>query len=150
MGSKIKTSRVVAFGLIVALLMALCVGTLYQVQILNGSAYADESANRSYTNETVTAARGNILDRYGRVLVSNRECYNLVINTTALFEEEDPNAVILQMVNIVEQAGDEFTDDLPITDSPPFEYTNMTAFQRTLLNAYFSRHELTRTPPPLS
>ena len=142
MGSKIKASRVVAFGLIVALLMALCVGTLYQVQILNGSAYADESANRSYTNETVTAARGNILDRYGRVLVSNRECYNLVINTTALFEEEDPNAVILQMVNIVEQAGDEFTDDLPITDSPPFEYTNMTAFQRTLLNAYFSRHEL--------
>lgn len=144
MGSKIKTSRVVAFGLIVALLIALCVGTLYQLQILNGAAYYDASQNNNVTYPAVKAARGNILDRYGRVLVSNRECYNLVINTTRLFGDEvdDPNAVILEMVNIVEDSGAEFIDDLPITKSPPFEYTEMTDFQRTLLNAYFDDHDL--------
>ena len=109
MGSKIKTSRVVAFGLVVAVLIALCVGTLYNVQILNGAAYYDESADNNVSRVAVTAARGNILDRYGRVLVSNRECYNLVINTTRLFsdEVEDPNAMILEMVNIVEESGEE-------------------------------------------
>lgn len=142
MGSKIKTSRVVAFGMVIVLLITLCVGTLYQLQIVDGKAYADESASTSWSNEAVTAARGNILDRYGRVLVSNRECYNLVINTTALFEEDDPNAVILEMVNIVEESGGTFIDDLPITESSPFQYTNMTAFQRTLLNAYLADHDL--------
>lgn len=144
MGSKIKASRVVAFGLVIALLIALCVGTLYQLQILNGAAYYDASQNNNVTYPAVKAARGNILDRYGRVLVSNRECYNLVINTTRLFGDEvdDPNAVILEMVNIVEDSGAEFIDDLPITKSPPFEYTDMNDFQRTLLNAYFTRHGL--------
>ena len=144
MGSKIKASRVVAFGLVIALLIALCVGTLYQLQILNGAAYYDVSQNNNVTYPAVKAARGNILDRYGRVLVSNRECYNLVINTTRLFGDEvdDPNAVILEMVNIVEDSGAEFIDDLPITKSPPFEYTEMTDFQRTLLNAYFDDHDL--------
>ncbi|MGI6025502.1 MAG: penicillin-binding transpeptidase domain-containing protein [Candidatus Scatomorpha sp.] len=74
--------------------------------------------------------------------MSNRECYNLVINTTALFEEDDPNAVILEMVNIVEESGGTFIDDLPITESSPFQYANMTAFQRTLLNAYLADHDL--------
>ena len=38
MGNKIKTGRVVAFGLIVAIFLSLCVGTLYQLQIINGAA----------------------------------------------------------------------------------------------------------------
>ena len=42
----------------------------------------------------------------------------------------------------VEDSGAEFIDDLPITKSPPFEYTDMNDFQRTLLNAYFTRHGL--------
>ncbi len=146
MGSKIKTSRVVAFGLIVALLIALCVGTLYQLQIINGAAYYDESINSITSYPAVLAARGNIYDRYGRLLVGNRECYNLVINTVKLFDEDQTaaewNATILEMVNIVEDSGATWTDDLPITTSPPFEYTDMNAFQRTLLNAYFTRHGL--------
>lgn len=119
-------------------LLALCVGTLYKLQIIEGAAYYEESQNKQVSEQTVTAARGNILDRYGRVLVSNRECYNLKISDKRLFsdEVEDPNAVILQMINMVEAAGDKYTDDLPITKEPPFEYTNMTDIQRMLLNAY--------------
>ena len=49
---------------------------------------------------------------------------------------EDPNAVILEMINMVEAAGETYIDDLPITKEPPFEYTDMTALQRTLLTAY--------------
>lgn len=141
----IKTSRVVAFGLVIALLVALCVGTLYQLQILEGAAYAEESQNSVFDDRIVTAARGNILDRYGRQMVTNRECYNLKINTTKLFADdvEDPNAVILEMVSIVREAGYEYTEDLPITDEPPYEYTdNMTAVQRAMLEAYFVRQGL--------
>ena len=134
----VSTGRLFAFGLLVVALLALCVGTLYKLQIIEGAAYYEESQNKQGWEQTVTAARGNILDRYGRVLVSNRECYNLKISDKRLFsdEVEDPNAVILQMINMVEAAGDKYTDDLPITKEPPFEYTNMTDIQRMLLNAY--------------
>ncbi len=134
----VSSSRLAAFALVVVLLIALCAGTLYKLQIIEGAAYYEESQNSLTSYPSVTAARGNILDRYGRVLVSNRECYNLKISDTRLFsdEVEDPNTVILQMINLVEAAGDTYTDDLPITLEPPFEYTNMTDIQRTLLDAY--------------
>ena len=134
----VSSGRLFAFGVLVVTLIALCVVTLYKLQIIEGAAYYEESQNNQASNQTVTAARGNILDRYGRVLVSNRECYNLKISDTRLFsdEVEDPNAVILEMINMVEVAGETYIDDLPITKEPPFEYTDMTALQRTLLTAY--------------
>ena len=134
----VSSGRLFAFGVLVVTLIALCVVTLYKLQIIQGAAYYEESQNNQASNQTVTAARGNILDRYGRVLVSNRECYNLKISDTRLFsdEVEDPNAVILEMINMVEAAGETYIDDLPITKEPPFEYTDMTALQRTLLTAY--------------
>ena len=134
----VSSGRLFAFGVLVVTLIVLCVVTLYKLQIIEGAAYYEESQNNQASNQTVTAARGNILDRYGRVLVSNRECYNLKISDTRLFsdEVEDPNAVILEMINMVEAAGETYIDDLPITKEPPFEYTDMTALQRTLLTAY--------------
>lgn len=134
----VSSGRLFAFGVLVVTLIALCVVTLYKLQIIEGAAYYEESQNKQASNQTVTAARGNILDRYGRVLVSNRECYNLRISDTRLFsdEVEDPNAVILEMINMVEAAGETYIDDLPITKEPPFEYTEMTALQSTLLTAY--------------
>ena len=134
----VSSGRLFALGALVVTLIALCDVTLYKLQIIEGAAYYEESQNSLTSYPSVAAARGNILDRYGRVLVSNRECYNLKISDTRLFsdEVEDPNAVILQMINLVEAAGETYTDDLPITLEPPFEYTNMTDIQRTLLDAY--------------
>lgn len=134
----VSSGRLFAFGFIVTALLALCVVTLYKLQIIEGAAYYEESQENQSSLQTVTASRGNILDRYGRVLVSNRECYNLKISDTRLFsdEVEDPNSVILEMVNLIEASGETYTDDLPITQEPPFEYTDMTELQRTLLTAY--------------
>ncbi len=134
----VSSGRLLAFGLVVTALLALCAVTLYKLQIIEGAAYYEESQDNQKSLQIVTAARGNILDRYGRVLVSNRECYNLKISDTRLFSDEieDPNSVILEMVNMIEAAGETYTDDLPITDEPPFEYTEMTQMQRTLLTAY--------------
>ena len=119
------------------ILITVYVYFLYQLQIIEGEEYYARSS--MITNETrvVTAARGNILDRYGRVLVSNSETYNLTIDTTKLFANEDPNETILGLVKMVEGYGDTYTDDLPITRDPPFEYTaDMTEIQRTMLKAY--------------
>ena len=139
----IKPGRLVAMALILLILLTVYLVFLYRLQIIEGEAYYNRSNEISQTTRPVTAARGNILDRYGRVLVSNKECYNLQIDTDKLFANEDPNAVILELVKMVQSFGDSYTDDLPISMEPPFEYDeNMTAIQRTMLNAYFKRQEL--------
>ena len=61
----VSTGRLFAFGVLVVALIALCVATLYKLQIIEGAAYYEESQNNQASNQTVTAARGNILDRYG-------------------------------------------------------------------------------------
>ena len=139
----IKPARLVAMAVILLVLLTVYLVFLYKLQIIKGEEYYNRSNEITTTTRTVTAARGNILDRYGRVLVSNKECYNLQIDTDKLFANEDPNAVILELVKMVQSFGDSYTDDLPISMEPPFEYDeNMTAIQRTMLNAYFKRQEL--------
>ena len=139
----IKPARLVAMAVILLVLLTVYLVFLYKLQIIKGEEYYNRSNEITTTTRTVTAARGNILDRYGRVLVSNKECYNLQIDTDKLFANEDPNAVILELVKMVQGFGDSYTDDLPISTEPPFEYNeNMTAIQRTMLNAYFKRQEL--------
>ncbi|MCD8116379.1 MAG: hypothetical protein LUE21_04570 [Oscillospiraceae bacterium] len=139
----ISPGRLAVLGIIVAALLVLYITTLYKLQIVEGAEYYEESTNSIVSTETVVATRGNILDRYGRLLASNRNCNNLLINSTTLFEEEDPNAVILEMCSIVTANGDTYTDDLPITTSPPFEYVeNMSSLQSTRLQAWLAANGL--------
>lgn len=139
MNKLIKPGRVATMIVLLVLLLSVYLAFLYQRQIIEGEEYYNQSSATTETKRAVTAARGNILDRYGRVLVSNKECYNLTIDTNKLFASDDPNATLLALIEMVEEFGDTYTDDLPITMEPPFEYDeNMTDIQRTMLEAYFS------------
>ena len=141
MRKTVSPRRVLAMVLLLITLLSVYLAFLYELQIVKGEEYYHKAEAITEKEVAVTAARGSILDRYGRVLVSNKECYNLSIDTEKLFASEDPNATLLQLVALVRQYGDEYTDDLPITKEPPFEYDpNMTAIQRTMLEAYFERH----------
>ena len=94
MRKTISSGRVAAMAALVALFVVIYLVFLYKLQIIEGEKYYNQSNEITSEERTVTAARGNILDRYGRVLVSNKECYNLKIDTVKLFSNADPNAVI--------------------------------------------------------
>lgn len=139
----VKPSRVAGLVILILLLLTVYLVELYKLQIIEGEANYNRSSELTNTERTVTAARGNIYDRYGRTLVSNEETYNLKIDTDKLFANDDPNSVILELVRMVQGYGDEYTDDLPISMTPPFEYDpDMTAIQRTMLDAYYVRQEI--------
>lgn len=143
----IKPARLAVMTLVTLALVIISVVTLYKLQIVEGRAYYEESRNNQVSYKTINAARGSIMDRYGRVLVQNRVCNNLIIDTTDLFREDDPdyvqaNANILMLVNAILEYGDSYTDTLPITKAPPFEYTPMTSIQRETLKAYLKERKL--------
>lgn len=139
----VKPGRVAGLVILILLLLTVYLVALYKLQIIEGEANYNRSSELTNTERVVTAARGNIYDRYGRTLVSNEETYNLKIDTDKLFANDDPNSVILELVHMVQGYGDEYTDDLPITMTPPFEYDpDMTAIQRKMLDAYYVRQEI--------
>lgn len=126
--------RLICLILVFALLLGAYGYRLFQLQILNGSK-SEFSAN-TYTYYTrVTAARGEILDRNGNVLVGNRASYNLVINNYALFNSDDPNESLRQLVDLCRKLDVEYTDHLPVTHTKPYEYTTE-EFSSTW-NSYF-------------
>ncbi len=139
----IKPARLAVITVLLVLLFTVTMVSLYRVQIVDGAAHAEQAKNSIVNNSVVPAARGNILDRYGRVLVSNRTCNNLIFNTEELFEQEDPNAIILELAQTVVDCGNTYIDTLPITKEAPFEYiANMTDIQSKCLEGYLEANKL--------
>ena len=101
MNRLIKPARVAVLAILMVLFLTIYLVFLYRLQIIEGEAYYNRSNEISSTERTITAARGNILDRYGRVLVSNKECYNLKMDVSKLFANADPNAIILELAQMV-------------------------------------------------
>lgn len=94
---------------------------LIQLQVI--SPRKTSSRSGTYTYDTrVTAARGEILDRNGNVLVTNRASYNLIISGYALFNSESPNENLRQLVRLCRELDTGFTDHLPVTRVKPYEY----------------------------
>lgn len=142
MEKPIKPGRITALACMLMLLVIVFVVALYKLQIVDGKAYYEENRNSVASSQTVAAARGSILDRYGRVLVSNTSCNNLVFNPDDLFEQDDPNGILLKLARTVVSCGDTYVDELPVTTAPPFEYTDMTETQRTQLKGFLKYAKL--------
>ncbi|MEG1164950.1 MAG: penicillin-binding transpeptidase domain-containing protein [Oscillospiraceae bacterium] len=143
MDKLIKPSRLAIIIITLLALTTVFLVSLYRLQIIEGADYYEQSQNSVVTTNVVEAERGKLIDRYGRAMVSNRVCNNLIINTVELFEQPDPNAIILDLTKAILDSGGKYTDTLPITKSAPFEYVSkMTDIQRTALNGYLEANDL--------
>ena len=142
MQKMVKPIRLVVLAVVFVLLLGVYFVALYKLQIIGGREYYAVGETETKEDITIAAARGNILDRYGRLLVSNSLCNNLSINVTELFSQDDPNAVILGLCSAVERFGDTYTDTLPITKAPPFEFTEMDTLQKSMLDAWLKANDM--------
>ncbi len=111
---------------IVLLALAIILGAfalkLYDLQIIETGGKTDNQA--TFTTLTrVKAARGDILDRNGNLLVSNRASYDLNINHYVLLNANGTNNNLLRLVKRCEEAGIEYTEHFPVSQERPFTYT---------------------------
>lgn len=122
--------------LILAALLSGFFYVLYSLQIVHGADYKAQSIRKITKTETVEAARGQILDRYGRVLVSNRISYQVALDTSLMGKEETRNPILLSLLAICREESVSWTDQvLPISMAAPFTFTD------TLSDAARSRYE---------
>ena len=95
---------------------------LYDLQIVRtGGSKENTTTFTTYT--TVKAARGDILDTNGNVLVSNRASYNLVMNHYVILTADGTNDYLYKLVKCCQEHGIEYTEHFPVTRDRPFTYT---------------------------
>ena len=94
---------------------------LFNLQIVHGAKYREESNTRLTRESTLEATRGEILDRSGNVLVSSSQRFNLELYKSKI----DTNALndsILKIIQVLEKYNVSYVDSFPIKIDP-FEYT---------------------------
>lgn len=81
--------RLLVLGCLLLLCFGLAGGQLVQLQLVNGESYLHRSAEFLTTTSTVSAARGEILDRYGRPMVTNQTGFSLVLIYASFWEDKE-------------------------------------------------------------
>lgn len=80
--------RILVFYVAIAVVLAVYLGRLFSLQILQGSIYKQKAINNSTSTVTTAASRGIIYDRNGFVLAQNIPSYNISITPALLPEDE--------------------------------------------------------------
>ncbi|MCK5322830.1 MAG: penicillin-binding protein 2 [Desulfobulbaceae bacterium] len=108
--------RIDFFTLVFIVFIAILVARLWYLQIHRGEEYSRLSENNRIRMQKIAAPRGNILDRQGRVIVTNRPCFNIVwIREDA----PDPDVVIKRLAKIFKEDISVFLDRIRIAADGP-------------------------------
>ena len=121
---KVKRNLNLRFNILTVL--TYCIGIvliiqLFNLQIVHGAEYREESNTRLTRETTLEAARGEILDRTGTALVTNSTKFSVELYKTKIDDNELNNS-ILNIVNLLEKYQVKYVDSFPISINP-FEYT---------------------------
>ena len=106
-----------------AVILLVYLGVLYDTQVNQYDDYVAKSIRSIAKEEKVEASRGIITDRNGRTMVSNCSTYALTFDASLLKETDDENEAILRLVQLCQDNGVDWNDNLPITRSAPFSFT---------------------------
>ncbi len=101
-----------------SLFFTILVGVMFKMQVLDSEEYA--AAGKSITVKTikVEGSRGEILDRNGSPLVTNRQGNSIVFDAATFpstKEQDKRNQIINALVSLFEQHKLKWNDTLPIT-----------------------------------
>lgn len=117
---------------------------LINLQIGHGAYYKEQSEKKIYSTETIAAARGNVCDRNGEPLITNRNGYNITISR-ALFTQSDQNEAILELVRLLDNYKTEHNDTLPITKKAPYQFDNSSDTKKNAIKKLLKAHKLSDT-----
>ena len=119
---RISRFRAIMLLVLFSLILVLFAVKLFDLQIIETDGNTDNIAKYT-TITTVRAARGDILDRNGNVLVGNRASYDLVFNHYVIKSYGQTNEALYTLVKKCQELNIEYNDHFPVSKTRPFEYT---------------------------
>lgn len=116
-----KNTRNVVSLLLAGVILLVYIIRLLNLQVSDHEYYLRLSNLQNATPVTIKAARGEILDRYGRPIAVNRESYNIIFDASYI-SKNNINQTIYTLINLVERHGESFRDKLPLSLKQPFGF----------------------------
>ena len=117
MQSRYKSTRSVIALLLVAVMIIGFSATLYKIQVRDHEYYAAQNNTVKTYKVAIEAARGEIVDRNGNALVTNRETNSIILDAAyfpAATENDKRNAILQNLIALFQKNGEEYTQNLPL------------------------------------
>ncbi len=116
--TKLRFNILTVFTYIVSIIMII---RLFDLQIVHGAEYREQSNTRLTRESTLEASRGAILDKTGASLVTTKMEFSLEMYKSKV-DNNTLNQDIINMINVLEKYKISYVDSFPININP-FEYT---------------------------
>lgn len=107
------------YNIIMIVISAMLVVLLFRLAtltIVEGDKYREMSDNKRVKEIATTAPRGEIRDRYGRLLAGNKPSFTVQIlkDELNIKDKKKKNEVILNLIRLLEEDGVDYIDEFPI------------------------------------
>lgn len=115
-------SRIFPLIMVFIVLVGVLVNRLFSLQIINGESYVKDLSSSIQKDMSVAATRGRIFDKNGVLLAYNDLAYAVRISDSGKYEDNDTknrllNTSIDKTLTIIEEKGDNYSNDFPIVYS---------------------------------
>ena len=128
---------------LVTVISIVFIATLFNLQIINGEEYREKSEKRMLRTQTITAPRGEIYDRNGVILATNKLSYDVILYKVRV-DTKKQNDGILRIVKILDENSDKINSTFPVNDSlDGFDFENQV--KRSILLAIKEKGYLTQS-----
>lgn len=101
--------------IVVIVISVIFIATLFNLQIVNGENYREQSEKRMLRTKNITAPRGEIYDRNGVILATNKLSYDVELYKVRVNTKEQ-NDGILRLVEILNENSDKVYSTFPVND----------------------------------
>lgn len=113
--------RIVALIILVAIFFTFAAMRVFEFQIVNGQDYLQATQKNSAATITISAARGEIVDRNGVPFTKNKAVFNVEFDYTFM-KKGTENQIINNLIKLFEKRNTQWIDDLPISKTQPYEF----------------------------
>ena len=114
--------RIIALATAMALVFGLIAVRLVYFQIVRGEDLLATARENTSTTLTVQAARGDIVDRYGRKLATSISAYNVVFDY-GYVDHDHLNQSIFNLISLFKKNGVSWNQPAPITRNEDGTYS---------------------------
>ena len=133
----ILKSRLIVLVVFFCALFLVLVHRLFTLQIINGEDYLKDYTLSIQKTKEVQGTRGNIYDRDGELLATNRLAYSVTIEDDGAYEDNDHkntviNDTINRVIDIIEKHGDSVVDNFGIVlEDDEFKFVYAEGYRRS-------------------
>ena len=92
------------------------IATLFNLQIINGEEYREKSEKRMLRTQNVVAPRGEIYDRNGIILATNKLSYDVILYKVRI-DVKEQNEGLYRLVQILNENSDKVYSTFPVNET---------------------------------